>query len=255
MTGPPTSDYFLTTTRLGLRHWRAEDLDLARGLWGDPQVARWIDARGQLTDAQVRERLADEIRCQRTHGVQYWPVFRIDDARHVGCCGLRPHAPASRIYELGFHICAHSWRKGFAAEAARAVIAHAFGPLAAAGLFAGHHPRNRASQQLLRKLGFEYTHDEYYAATGCRHPSYRLPAPDRGARTIRLEKQPGELYKILKFANLVSSGGEAKYRIASGDVRVNGRIETRKRKKIAAGDQIEFQGSVYRITVADREAS
>ena len=57
----------------------------------------------------------------------------------------------------------------------------------------------------------------------------RPPADARiahdAAAHARLEKQPGELYKILKFANLASSGGEAKYRIASGDVRVNGRID------------------------------
>jgi RimJ/RimL family protein N-acetyltransferase/ribosome-associated protein YbcJ (S4-like RNA binding protein) len=254
---PPATDYFLTTARLGLRHWRAEDLDLARGLWGDPQVARWIDTRGQLTDDQVRERLAGEIRLQRDHGVQYWPLFRIDNSRHVGCCGLRPHDPAARIYELGFHIGAHSWRKGYAVEAARAVIAHAFGPLGAAGLFAGHHPRNRASRQLLLKLGFQYTHDEYYAATGCQHPSYRLTAaghvPEKEVQSIVLEKEPGELYKILKFENLVNSGGEAKHMIAQGDVRVNGQIETRKRKKIVAGDRIEFEDTVYRVTVPGRK--
>jgi ribosome-associated protein YbcJ (S4-like RNA binding protein) len=38
-------------------------------------------------------------------------------------------------------------------------------------------------------------------------------------------------------------------------VRVNGGVETRKRKKIAAGDRIEFEGRVYRITLADGEAS
>ncbi len=49
-----------------------------------------------------------------------------------------------------------------------------------------------------------------------------------------------QLYKILKVEGLASSGGEAKAVIAAGQVLVNGAIETQKRKKIVAGDIIEF---------------
>ena len=117
-----TRGYFMATQRLGFGFWREADFALALGLWGDPRVACWIDARGQLTGDQVRERLLGEIRLREDHGVQYWPLFRLENAGHVGCCGLRPHEPEQRVYELGFHICAHSWRNGFAFEAARAVI-------------------------------------------------------------------------------------------------------------------------------------
>ena len=49
-----------------------------------------------------------------------------------------------------------------------------------------------------------------------------------------------ELYKILKLENLAASGGEAKYLISEGLVRVNGLVETRKRRKTAAGDIVEY---------------
>jgi RimJ/RimL family protein N-acetyltransferase len=55
------STYLLTTERLGFRTWTEDDLDLALGLWGDPEVTRLIDARGKLSEGQVRERLAQEI--------------------------------------------------------------------------------------------------------------------------------------------------------------------------------------------------
>jgi len=57
-----------------------------------------------------------------------------------------------------------------------------------------------------------------------------------------LESEFVELYKILKFEVLTESGGMAKQVIADGQVSVNGEIETRKRKKIIAGDEIEFSG-------------
>jgi ribosome-associated protein len=55
-----------------------------------------------------------------------------------------------------------------------------------------------------------------------------------------LESEFVELYKILKFEGLSESGGNAKQAIADGLVSVNGEVETRKRKKIRAGDQIDF---------------
>jgi ribosome-associated protein len=55
-----------------------------------------------------------------------------------------------------------------------------------------------------------------------------------------LETEFVELYKILKFEGLSESGGNAKQAIADGLVSVNGAVETRKRKKIRAGDQIDF---------------
>jgi ribosome-associated protein len=67
---------------------------------------------------------------------------------------------------------------------------------------------------------------------------------------VEISKEPVELYKILKFEGLVSSGGEAKSVIAQGMVRVNGAIETRKRKKIVSGDLIEFGSESLCIRMA-----
>lgn len=55
------------------------------------------------------------------------------------------------------------------------------------------------------------------------------------------------LQQVLKLANLVESGGQAKYVIQNGEVKVNGEIETRRRKKIYPGDVIEIAGEIYHI--------
>lgn len=54
-------EYFLTTERLGFSWWTGEDLELANGLWEDPQVCRYICAAGQFSDDEVRKRLALEM--------------------------------------------------------------------------------------------------------------------------------------------------------------------------------------------------
>ena len=66
-------------------------------------------------------------------------------------------------------------------------------------------------------------------------------------REVVLKIEPVELHKILKFEGLVPSGGVAKLAIESGDVIVNGEVETRKRKKMVAGDIIEFNGEEIRL--------
>jgi RimJ/RimL family protein N-acetyltransferase len=173
-----TSGFFLRTDRLGFRTWSEHDLDLAIGLWGDLEVTRLIDARGKLSDDQVRERLLREIATAASYGMQYWPIFLIESQEHVGCCGLRPYDWPANILEIGFHICSAHWGCGYASEAASAVIDYAFGQLGATGLYAGHNPANHVSRHLLNKLGFRYTHDDYYAPTGVDHPAYLLTADD-----------------------------------------------------------------------------
>ena len=66
-------------------------------------------------------------------------------------------------------------------------------------------------------------------------------------REVKITKEPVELFKILKFEGIVSSGGEAKSVIGEGQVLVNGLVETRKRKKILSGDTVEFRGEKYKI--------
>jgi ribosome-associated protein len=61
-----------------------------------------------------------------------------------------------------------------------------------------------------------------------------------GFRVVEINREPVELFKILKFEGLASSGGDAKAAIASSNVLLNGEIETQKRKKIVSGDLIEF---------------
>jgi ribosome-associated protein len=71
-------------------------------------------------------------------------------------------------------------------------------------------------------------------------------------RVVEITSEPVELYKILKFEGMVGSGGQAKQVISEGLVLVNGKVETRKRKKIVAGDTIEFNQENIRIQTISR---
>lgn len=60
---------------------------------------------------------------------------------------------------------------------------------------------------------------------------------------IKIETEFIKLDALLKFANLVSSGGEAKIRIAEGEVLVNGEICTMRGKKLRSGYTVELDGA------------
>jgi ribosomal-protein-alanine N-acetyltransferase len=186
-------DYFLTTARLGFRHWREDDLPLATSLWGDSEVS--ILLGGPFTPEQIHSRLTREIAQMQETGLQLWPIFLREGGDFAGCAGLRPYqlspshpfraerakngAPSNEplVHELGYHLVRASWGKGLATEAARAVIDHAFASLNADALFAGHHPDNQASRHVLLKLGFEYTGEAIYPPLGWLEPTYLLRRP------------------------------------------------------------------------------
>jgi len=70
-------------------------------------------------------------------------------------------------------------------------------------------------------------------------------------RIVTLQHVPIELYQLLKVANMAGSGGEAKFVIAEGLVRVNGTVETRKRKKISAGDIVELNNEQVQVCLQE----
>lgn len=64
--------------------------------------------------------------------------------------------------------------------------------------------------------------------------------PSRDGPTI-------DLQDWLKIAGLVQTGGEAKFRIQDGQVRLNGAVETRRRKKLRPGDVVELGGERFTV--------
>ena len=59
------------------------------------------------------------------------------------------------------------------------------------------------------------------------------------------------LSDALKLSGMVLTGGEAKMRIQSGDVMVNGEVVTARKRKLREGDEIELDGEVFVIERAD----
>ena len=58
-----------------------------------------------------------------------------------------------------------------------------------------------------------------------------------------------KLDSFMKWQNLVETGGQAKLLIQNGEVRVNGKIETRRGRKLVNGDKVTFRGKTLTVDI------
>ena len=66
-------------------------------------------------------------------------------------------------------------------------------------------------------------------------------------REVRIKDEFIKLGQSLKLAHLVENGAEAKEVVQSGLVKVNGEGDTRRGRKLVAGDEVEYRGEIYKI--------
>jgi ribosome-associated protein len=83
------------------------------------------------------------------------------------------------------------------------------------------------------------------ASSPSRHPNKFTIS--KQLQTLTIKDLPIRLGQALKLADLVQDGFDARTRIQNGDVLVNGKIETRRGKKLTSGDTITIDGQTWVI--------
>ncbi len=144
----------LETERLILRPFREADLDAYAGMAADPDVMRFLSADGSLlTRAEAWRQMAMFLGHWELRGYGTWAVEERASRELVGRVGLHyPEGWPDR--ELGWTIARKFWGQGYAGEAARAAISHAFGPLGWTHLVSLIHSENHRSARLAERLGY-----------------------------------------------------------------------------------------------------
>jgi len=140
----------LETERLMLRAPRRGDGKAIVRLVNDRRVAEntaRIPHPYHLDDAEHFIAAAN-----RQGGEATFTIMR--DGELIGMCGIEPRADGP---EIGYWIGVSYWSRGYATEAVRAVIDHAFGVLGHDTLQAGARVSNPASRRVLEKCGFQWT--------------------------------------------------------------------------------------------------
>jgi RimJ/RimL family protein N-acetyltransferase len=143
----------IVTARLVMRPYELGDLaDLHTVLYNDDAAMALLGGPRELV--ATRAALERSIRQQRLDGYSFWPVIERASGKLVGEAGLFPLAPGGPDISLGYAFGAAHWGRGYATEAARAVLAEAFGPLGLTRVVAITREANTGSRNVLRKLGF-----------------------------------------------------------------------------------------------------
>jgi RimJ/RimL family protein N-acetyltransferase len=147
----------LETERLVLRAPRLEDMEQIAMLANERRIAEntaRIPHPYTLKDAEAFLAAANRSDAERTFAIT------LADGTLIGACGLElregPGA-AGTTPELGIWLGVPYWGRGFATEAVRALIDHAFEDLELEALQAGARVTNPASRRVLEKCGFQWT--------------------------------------------------------------------------------------------------
>jgi [ribosomal protein S5]-alanine N-acetyltransferase len=144
-------DNVLCTERLVLRPVEADDHVVLLAHWAAPDVRRFLFDGAMLSAAEVSQAIEDSTRDFGRAGYGLWLIYEKDRAGLVGTTGLRPLEDIG--LEIFYSLAPGSWGKGYATEAARAVLDHALGPLGLPEVLAEVDEGNTASIAVIERLG------------------------------------------------------------------------------------------------------
>ena len=146
----------LRTPRLFLRPITINDAAALFAARSDPEVMRYWDWPAQQSVADVENVFRRYAPEPSDESMLWWAVALAPDGPAIGECDLNTIDHQHRRAELGYLFARDYWGQGYAAEAARAVIASAFGALGLERLTARIHKGNDASVRLIERLNFRY---------------------------------------------------------------------------------------------------
>ncbi|SNT07464.1 Protein N-acetyltransferase, RimJ/RimL family [Streptosporangium subroseum] len=146
-----TVNHLLTTERLILRPVTVQDQAGLLAHWTAPDVRKFLFDGVVLSPAEITEAVEDSVGSFAAAGYGLWLIREAGGNDLVGTAGLRP------LEDLGIEVLYSlepgAWGKGYATEAARAVVEHALGPLGLPEVLAEVDADNAASVAVVERLG------------------------------------------------------------------------------------------------------
>ena len=154
----------LTTERLVLRPWRAEDREPFAALNADPVVMEHFPHLQTRVESDASVDRFETL--WHDYGFGPWAVEVPGVADFIGFVGLAvppwepPFAHAAEpVVEIGWRLAAEHWGNGYAAEAAAASLTHAFDVLALPEVLSWTVPENVRSRRTMERIGMTYVQD------------------------------------------------------------------------------------------------
>lgn len=149
----------ITTSRLMLRRWRSDDVEPFAAMCGDPEVMRYIGSGDTRTFEQAA---ASILAFERGWEEKRYGLFAVElmaSNQLIGFTGLAEPTFLPDIMpavEVGWRFARHSWGKGYATEAAQAVLDFGLVELGLPEIVSIHQVGNDASCRIMQKLGMRF---------------------------------------------------------------------------------------------------
>lgn len=138
-----------------LRHWTLEDVPSMVSIYGDPETMKWFASGVTFSSQELAESLGPVIQEYAYAGFGNHAVIEKDSLAIIGHCGVH-RGKDGREPEADWLIARDRWGRGYATEAALAVITRAFKEQNLPSVSAVAHRENQASIAVMRKLGMSF---------------------------------------------------------------------------------------------------
>ncbi len=145
----------LETPRLRIRSFAHADIDAFAAIVADEAVMQYLG--GPMSHDHTEHYINRAIETEQAVGYARCAVELKHSGALIGMCGF---APVEDYIDLGYRFERQRWGKGYATEAARAVVDDGFHNHGFAEIVGMAHPENSGSIRVLEKLGFVYQRDQ-----------------------------------------------------------------------------------------------
>ena len=172
----------LTTGRLILRRWREADREPFARMNADSRVMQYMPA---LLTRDESNALVDRVE-EHFEQCGFGPYAVEFEGHFIGYTGLWTptfYAHFTPCVEIGWRLAAQFWNQGFATEAARRVLEHAWADLPRTEIVSFTVPVNLASRRVMEKLGMSHNKADDFD-----HPRLAAGHPLRRHVLYRLKK-------------------------------------------------------------------
>jgi RimJ/RimL family protein N-acetyltransferase len=145
----------ISTERLLLRRWKAEDFEPFCAMNADAEVMR------HFPSTLTREQTAAGLKRAEAHFDRYgWGLFAAEyEEKFIGYVGLF-HVPFEAHFtpavEIGWRLAREYWNRGLATEGAKACLEFGFSQLGLEEIVAFTVPGNGASRRVMEKIGMRH---------------------------------------------------------------------------------------------------
>ena len=148
------------TQRLIYRQFTSEDFNNLYALDTDPEVMRFISGGIPNSEETTRNSLSRVIEKYKTWGhLGLWAAETKDTKEFIGWFAVKPLPGVDEI-EVGYRLAKKYWGQGYATEGAREMVRIGYERAKLEKIMAITMPGNLASQNVLKKVGFEYVFEK-----------------------------------------------------------------------------------------------